>query len=336
MKDNVLNNELASVYKEINELMIACIKKGAVPYVNENPFPQDMNVVSGFHLGDINKIKLELKAANINAKSLKWIYEADAQLVGLELKNINNEPISVFANVKRNDSNSYNVEKQNVFLLDQFTENSLNNVLSFVRNEIDFNDTNISSEKRKKYTIAQNILKNISEYDSGLNESQLRENKRKNISVNLKDSDILNDVTNIFKAINNGYDESQKLIFGVLNNYYIRQETGLQLAKPMNEEQKSLFIQALEKTSSSDSPRLAKTLCDCFFYSERLTHLEFSPERIYTQDDLEKTLHIQPPTAAKFESEIERAVSRKDGVEIDRERELDIKPRQITHTRGGY
>lgn len=74
------------IYKNINDLTKDCIQNNTLPYLNDSPLPQDMNIVNGRHLGDINKIQLELKAGQIGAKSLKWIYGADAALMGLELK----------------------------------------------------------------------------------------------------------------------------------------------------------------------------------------------------------------------------------------------------------
>ena len=93
---------LKDVWKEINNLVQENIIKGTLPYLVNKPYPQDSNLVTTNHLGDINKIELELTAASIGAKSLEWIFEADAEMIGLELKE-NATGIILTANVNRNN-----------------------------------------------------------------------------------------------------------------------------------------------------------------------------------------------------------------------------------------
>ena len=123
-----------NIYKDINELTLQNIEAGTLPFLRdmntENPLPQDMNMATeGGHFGDINKILLELKAAKTGAKSLKWISGANAGVLGLELKdgkNNDSKPIMAFANLRRNSSDE--LDAQGVYLLDQFTEESLKRV----------------------------------------------------------------------------------------------------------------------------------------------------------------------------------------------------------------
>ena len=193
-----------SIHNEINILMLDCIKNNRVPYIQNKPLPQDVNIVNGHHLGDINKVYLELKAASMNAKSLKWIYGADAALIGLEKKS-DAKPLMITGNVRGN------LDSQSIYLIDQFTEDSLNKALSFSR----------SDEDKKKRIIAQNMIKNISEYDAGTAEFGLREQKRKNISNNFKNPTVLKAVKEAYENAFSSYDSYQKTIFSALNNYYI-------------------------------------------------------------------------------------------------------------------
>lgn len=325
---NIFSNDLAAaLYKNINAMMLDCISRGAVPYVEEKPLPQDMNVVNGRHFGDINKILLELKASQIGAKSLKWIYKADADFIGLELKGgIDSSSIDVYANVNRNGENK--TESQKVYLLDQFAEESVKNALELTRT-----DGN-SKEEIQKRAVAQNMIRNIAEYDSGANERRLRENKRKNISANLKDMEIAKSVSTAYDNATEQYDDSQKLLFGTLNRYYIKQETGLNLGQPMSKGQTAAFVDALEAAAKIDSPRLAQTLAESFLYSERLTHYEFNPERIYTQEDLNKSLNIFAPAASQFEPKVAPSLEKNREIEKIMEREQEMKPRHISHSRG--
>lgn len=306
-----------SIHNEINNLMRDCIKNNRVPYIQSKPLPQDVNVVNGHHLGDINKVYLELKAASIGSESLKWIYGADAALIGLE-KKADAEPLMITGNVRGK------VDSQSVYLLEQFTEESLNKALSYSR----------SDDDKKKRTIAQNMIRNITEYDSGTVEAQLRENKRKNISNNPKSQNILKEIKQAFVNATSEYDNSQKIIFSALNNYYIKQETGLELNKPMTEQEKNELLLALEKTANTPSPRLALTLADSFLYSQRMTHYDFEQNRIFTKEDYDKKLSVTAPKAAEFEPNKSLELERDKDIERIRERELEVKPRHITHQRG--
>ena len=287
-----------------------------------------MNVVNGRHFGDINKIRLELKAAQINAKSLKWIYKADADFMGLKLKDgMDVSPLTVYANVNR-DGTSLRTESQPVFLLDQFTDESIKSAIELTRSE------GTSKEEVQKRAIAENMIRNITEYDTGIAEKNLRENKRKNISTNLKNPEIMKEVSSAYNNATKYYDASQKMIFGVLNNFFIRQETSLNLKGSLSATQIENLKSAFEATAKVDSPRLTQTLAECFLYTQRLTHYGFSPERIYSKEDLNKSLSVFSPAAAKFEPKKDPAINRNNEIEKQREREQEIKPRHITHQRG--
>ena len=325
--ENIQSFDKDNLYREINLQMLDCIKKDNVPYLKENPLPQDMNVVNGRHFGDINKIRLELKAAQINAKSLKWIYKADADFMGLKLKDgMDVSPLTVYANVNR-DGTSLRTESQPVFLLDQFTDESIKSAIELTRSE------GTSNEEVQKRAIAENMIRNITEYDTGIAEKNLRENKRKNISTNLKNPEIMKEVSSAYNNATKYYDASQKMIFGVLNNFFIRQETSLNLKGSLSATQIENLKSAFEATAKVDSPRLTQTLAECFLYTQRLTHYGFSPERIYSKEDLNKSLSVFSPAAAKFEPKKDPAINRNNEIEKQREREQEIKPRHSTHQR---
>lgn len=306
-----------SIHNEINILMKDCIKNNTVPYIQDKPLPQDVNIVNGRHMGDINKVYLELKAASIGASSLKWIYGADAALIGLQKKE-GTEPIMITGNVRGA------LDSQSIYLIDQFTQESLDKALSYSR----------SDEDKKKKTIAQNMIRNITEYDAGNVEETLREQKRKNIANNFKNPNVLKEVKETFENATSNYDNSQKIIFSALNNYYIKQETGLELKKPLNETEKKELVAALERTANTPSPRLALTLSDSFLYSQRMTHYDFEKNRIFTQEDYDKKLSIISPKAAEFDPKKTPEVEQDKNIDRIREREVEIKPRHITHQRG--
>ena len=364
IKTYAYNVLLEDIYRGINSLASENVKNNTIPYVKDNPLPQDMNIVNGHHLADINKVQLELKAAKIGAKSLKWIYGADAALLGLELKSKENspaefqkakenskgydsDPIIVLANVKRDltevGNRAANVadiaregiktNAQTAYLLDQFTEKSISRALKMNHIEESIGVLGNEAARKQKSILAKNMLKNISEYDSGIKESDLREEKRKNIARNCKSEKILGEVKNTFMKATGKYDNSQKAIFSILNNYYVKQETGLQMGKPLSPENKELFIKMFNECSKTDSPRLAQVLSESFFYSERLTHYDFSYDRIYRESELKSKLRISAPNAAKFEKDFGGINSLADEKvakklrERDREMQINRSPR---------
>lgn len=311
------------LYRNINALISQNLIEKIFPFFNVIPLPQDVNIVNGRHLGDINKIELELKAALIGAKSLKWIYGADAALIGLELKQ-NQSPVIGLANI--NNKNKTTLDAQAFYLLDQFTDNALELVVNIAKD-----DSEIISAQKK--TVAQNIIKNIAEYDSGKLEKDLRENKRKNISNNLsKDNNVLSNVREAFSNITEDYTPEQKTVFAILNNYFIQQETGISI-QTFSKEQKEKAYQTIKAMSLEDSPKLTRLFTESFLYSERMTHYNFEVNRIYTKEDLNKSLSVLSPSASNFEPKHLHEIDNQKDMEKLIEREIEIKPRTITHER---
>jgi len=354
------------IYRNINELMKDCLDNKSVPYLEEIPLPQDMNIVNGRHLGDINKIQLELKAGQIGAKSLKWIYGADAALMGLELKTaenspseyqkardksskFNTEPVIGLANVRRDVSLSTSgirnesdilhegiqMEAQTIYLLDQFTEKSIEKALTPHKIEESLELRGSEESRKHKKIIAQNMLKNIAEYDSGIKESELRESKRNNIRQNFsQNSDIVSQVKMAHEKLVSNYDNYQRQVFNALKSYYVKQETGLKMGKELSPEQKMHLSISLEELSKTDSPRLAQTLADSFFFSERTTHYGFSHQKIYSQLDMDKKHNVLAPKAARFEDRGIESLAAERTRDKLREREREFKPHHMTYQRG--
>ncbi len=295
-----LNSIADTVYQEINEMMLYCIINDRVPYVQDLPLPQDINIINGQHLYDINKIRLELKAAQLGAKSRKWIYGADASYIGLELKPHLSEPLICFANTKREEDDE--LDAQSIYLLDQFTDESIKRVLKKYH-------TDNNSHKNK---LSLQMFKFISEYDSGSSENELRENKRKNISDNLQDDDILMELSLRFSNITQKYNGAQKFIFLALNNYYIKQETGLSIKKPLTASNKAKLNSALKSLAETKSAKLTQTLVECFLYSQRMTHYRFSKERVYTKNELDEELYVLAPDVSSFDFQIKPQINDND------------------------
>ena len=65
-----------------------------------------------------------------------------------------------------------------------------------------------------------------------------------------------------------------------------------------------------------------------------MTHFDFEQNRIFTQEDLEKRLSVTSPKASEFEPKRSPELEQDKKIEKLREREVEIKPRHITHQRG--
>lgn len=337
------------IYRNIAELAKKTIENGVLPYTESKPLPQDMNVVNGRHLGDINKIQLELKAASIGAKSLQWIYGADAVVLGLELKstnasefqtaksqnpNFNTDPIIGFANVPRDlalktDKNvaqiaaeGLGMEAQTIYLLDQFTEKSL--IRAFNERKIEENVTRVGNDDARRLikTISKNVIKNIAEYNSGMKEKDLRDSMRKNVIKNYNDPKIKQNIIETHSLIFSKYSEEQKIVFNQLTKYFTSQKSGITFDEKISPEDKrkkdTVFLKAFEILAKDDSRGLSKVLSDAFFFADRTTHLDFAYERIYIEADRNKQMKVLSPQAAKFEKE-----SQQPEILID-QREKDI------------
>ncbi len=364
---------MKDIYKNINALALQNIDAGTLPYLKdmnaENPLPQDMNVVNGKHLGDINKIQLELKAAKIGAKSLKWIYGADAAILGLELKssnprelrdamkdnpNFDTEPVIGYANTRRNvarlkDGHTNDIaaegigmDAQAIYLLDQFTDESIKRVYTPKRIEESLLLRGNDEARRKISIISKNMLKNISEYDTGIREEPVRKAMRENIRKNLarpvdgSENAVRDKIFSVKQEIGRGLNQEQKQLFEQLNTYFTKQQTGLHFTSRLTPEQAAEKKEALKKTFSGlagkDSPALAELLTDAYLFTDRTTHIGFSYEKIYTKaDQLAKVRNISPE-AAKFEKEHKAPEILIDNRQVER---LRSNARQIKHhTRG--
>lgn len=298
--ESILPDEyLKEIYKTINKYILENIENETLPYFNEKPLPQDINVVNGKHFGDLNRNLLELKASCIGAESLKWIYGSDATLLGLELKEETEKttPIIVAANIISSDKK---LDIQTAYLLDQFTPESIDRALQYVNVTKQNNKEINPSILKRNQQMAIRMLKNISEYETGINEKELREEKRKNIENNFQNAAVSQDVQNAFDFITKDMTSNEKLVFSMLNSYYVKQETGCSLENIDVEKNKEIIIDTLKENALKDSPRLTKILCQSLLFSERMTHYNFACERIYNQSDLSKELTVLPPEANRF------------------------------------
>ena len=309
------------IWKEINTLTQENIKNDTLPYLKNNPYPQDMNLANGTHLGDINKINLELNASLNGSKSLEWIFGADAEIIELELNKNIGKDIVFYKNISR-DGN-IECDAQRVFLLDQFTTESKNKLFE---PDLDKRFANYDKETQGIIkTIIHNVIKNIDEYNRGEREASLIQQKKQNIRQNLDNDFLKQKIKDRTQEITSDYDKNQKIVFDHLQNYYLKQLTGFGTYNLTNE-QKNTILQSFKELTLIDTPRLAETLTNSFLLTDRKTHYEFTQEKIFSEIDKNKELQVVSPEITKKQPA--QAKISKDKL---RDRDRTLRPQ---HTRG--
>ena len=315
------------IWKSINSLTQRNISEGSLPYLQDNPLPQDMNLVNGSHLSDIGRIELELAGSLAGAKSLEWVFGADAEIIGLELKSPNDGPVVISKNLDRGGKSGSGIDCQNAYLLDQFTDESKTRLFDPNLTQILSGVTDENTQSKLK-TIVHNIIKNMDEYHRGERELPLIRQKRTNLKNNISNDLLQQKIREKTQDLTSGYNTSQKVVFDHLQNYYLKQLTGLSTYNLSNE-QRDKISKSFKELSMVDTPRLAEVLASSFLLSDRKTHYEFEQEQIYTLEDKSKKRDTLVPQAAKMRFGRKTQEKKKDKL---RDRDRTLRPQ---HSRGG-
>lgn len=191
-----------SDYKEINELVKINLENGTMFYRSQKQFPVAMNIVTGESLEtDINRLKLNLFAHAMGANSSMFISGADAQYLGLKLKDSNPveyaerkkknpgfscRPVTIQHNTKERlyDKDMNNkmdvlseglcIDRQCYYLLDQFTNESVQRLYDSERLEKHLPHYS-SEEKEKAHKIAARMVLNSYRYNNGLKQTRTQD-----------------------------------------------------------------------------------------------------------------------------------------------------------------
>lgn len=299
-------------YKEINSLIRENLLHGTLPFLRDKPFPPDMNVITGRATADINSEKILLKASSIGAASTMWIYGADAEYLGLELKSSN--PAEFREAVKKNpDFNCRPIVIQKVrerfsdrdmrsktnvlneglcrdaqcaYLLDQFTEKSVEKVFNLRRLE-----AKLDGGQGMKSFLARKIIENRTEYNTGKKSAEHTKAARSNLVANMKrTSPVFREIVNKRNADFKHYLPEQKAVYDFCYKRFLEQESGERLYVFSDGERERIeksFAALLEKIEENPkiSGIIARTIFDAYSFSQRLTHRNFSLEPIFTKED---------------------------------------------------
>ncbi len=309
---NVGTDGIDMNYKEINSLIKENLFHGTLPFLSERIFPPDMNVITGKGTPDINLEKILLKAASIGSHSTMWIYGADAEYLGLELKssspteyreavkkntNFNCRPV-VIQKVRerfsdRNMRGNTNVlseglcrDAQCAYLLDQFTEKSIEKVFNLSRLE-----KKLGGGLNAKSFLARKIIENRIEYNTGKKASEHTKAAKANLVANMKkNSSVFQEIVNKRNADFKNYLPEQKAVYDFCYKHFLEQETGERLYSFTESDRAGIaqsFETLLEKIEENPkiSGIIARTIFDAYSFSQRLIHRNFSLEPIFTKED---------------------------------------------------
>jgi hypothetical protein len=205
---------------EMETLLQSSSASGHFPFSQDAPLPENTSLITGIHRYDLNAQRLELYAASIGVDRTLWIFAADAEILGLEVRN-GQKPLMVFSNVIEGPDQEPRLDAHQVYLIDQCTPESLSRLPEYAHPE-SINPQDVSS--RRRYLFAKTALLNIANYDAGFRDQSARLSTRNHIREN---SDPHNPAFEDARCAYRQYTaHSHAGVFHALRSYYIRQVSG--------------------------------------------------------------------------------------------------------------
>jgi hypothetical protein len=203
-----------------------------MPYTRETPLPHNTDVVRNTHCNDINTQMIELKAASIGIERTAWVFGADAEFLGLTLRKpeadgpCDPDPLLWFAHITSRPETP--VEAQTVYLIDQFTGESLNRLASCAYGPPENHEAAGDEEVwKRRCLIAQGVLFSLHSYDSGLFDTALHQSRLKATKENTTPGTAGFPAAQKYYAASSGdLSNTQKQLFNAMLNYRSVQNTG--------------------------------------------------------------------------------------------------------------
>jgi hypothetical protein len=219
--------------EELQTLLAASCRNRTLPYAREAPLPPNTDSVRNSHCSDVNALAIELKAAAIGIERTAWIFGADAEFLGLELREpeansaFDPDPALWFARITSRPETP--VEAQTVYLIDQFTEKSLDRLASSAYGNSP--ETSRTEEERetlkRRRLMAQNVLFALHNYDSGLSDTELCHSRQEAMRGNATPGTPgFSTGQKYYVAASNGLEKNEKTLFNAMLNYRSVQSAG--------------------------------------------------------------------------------------------------------------
>lgn len=304
---------LESVTKNLNKMVQSMADANALPYSKEKLVLPSTNVVNGFKDNDLNKQIVELVSSFDKVDRNLSISDADAQIVGLELKE-NSEPFPYFANIKQ-PNGEYSLQVKYNYLLDHFTENSIVGAFNKIHQK---NSDNKQVDDIIK-TVSQSIIDSSVNYDTGLSEKdktlENRNNFKNTQNVNNKEFQVASQLLQDYFST---YNNDQKIVFNSLRLYYTSQLIEEKLPDKTDVKVLNNAIKNLAKNN-----KFLSTAFDANAFAVRTVERGFM---------LPSSELVEAPEMAKIENI--RNCNQQKEIELERTKEMEKKrtPRSFSFT----
>jgi hypothetical protein len=275
--------------EDLRSLAEQCCQSHALPFAGGPPLPENVNVVRNTPGGCINTQKLELQAACLGMDRLAWIFGADAEYIGLTLKNNeqetafpasgqgNYDPVLLLANIRRRKAEP--LDAQYAYFIDQFTEAGVTRLAASFNQEVtgEMESGDEAVQKRRSF-MARRILYSLQDYDSGISRGDTRLRNLKHIRENSgPGTPGFMKARNVYRSHTKNLGPDGKTIFNRIRAYAEKQETAAKLLTGDNpgipETVYAAFQSLLENPSS-----LSKTWFDAHSFVRGLAANQFGPE----------------------------------------------------------
>jgi hypothetical protein len=208
-----------------------------LPFTDRTPLPANINIMRNQRGGAINTQKLELKAACLGIDRLAWIFGADAEYIGLTLKNEEQEaaywasdqgcfnPVLLLANIKGRKPEP--LDAQYAYFIDQFTEASVTRCAASVNQELtDAGESGGESAQERRSRMVRNILYALEDYDSDLSRGDIHRKNIENIRENSgRGTSGFIKARSSYQSLTRHLSPAGKTVFNHIRTYTERQET---------------------------------------------------------------------------------------------------------------
>jgi hypothetical protein len=284
---------------EMESLITASSANGNFPFFQEQPLPENMNLITGSRRYDLNCQRLELHAASVSADRTLWVFAADAEILNLQARE-GQKPLVIFSTITGPEQED-RLEAHQAYLLDQFTPESISRLYEYASPD-SIQDADMANS-RQRYMFAKMAVLHIADYDSGVRDQHTRLSTVKNIREN---SDPQNSSFEDARSTYRSYVRSGKSdVFNVLRKYYIQQVSGNPLDSP-KEKKPALSLPGLLK----DIPKTMKSMFYARIFVKRLENQNFfldysrsnPPQAAFIQTEPE----IRPPSPSPYQERTRR------------------------------
>lgn len=292
---------LSEICSETNKKIMSLASRNKLPYLDKGWKPKPVNAVSGLSRYDLNRQIQEIDAADKSIEKSLLVNAADAELLGLTLKNTTRAtPVFTINNNGR-------LDVQFAHFLDEFSKDSIVRAFSKVREE---NEDPIT--EGKVHYIAQKFVQSVVEYNSGNEDTAKKEKEsRKNIKENISaDKGKFSQAIDFIKGRTKNADE--KLVMAFLENYYANQEAGRIFIAPRKS--KSAFKESCARLAKRGA--FLNTAFNSMIGALRLATKEFgleNPDKM----KLPKRAFVNPPALKTKNKEKEQIKNRERNISKD-------------------